>query len=176
MITGKMIVDGWKAKYDSSTGYDPETILINLNIVLREAFYFVTGQDSQSYSKEFSFIYSGVDIALPSDFRTTSGFSCGLYSNGLRVSYEIIGDKIRPSEYGTYKLIYIPELTDLTQLEDETPFSNAFLGALIFGLDRELNDSSIDPILEQNADAKFQKMLGLATKNTRKTPLVYNMG
>lgn len=179
MITAQQIVDTWEAKYDSETGHSTDTLLVNLNLVLRDAYYKVANSDSRFFSKsaQLNFLDSKAD--LPSDFRTTAFIDGGLYnSSDKEIDYIITEEdkvKISDSINGALTLKYLPAFNDLTSLSEETIFEDAFLNALVFGLDREIHDTERNPIMEQNADAKFQRQLHMAMRATRKTSNVINL-
>lgn len=179
MMTAQQIVGTWEAKYDSSTGHNPDTLLANLNLVLRNAYYKVCNSDSRFFSKSDQLIFSNSEADLPSDFRTTSFIGGGVYnSSGKEIDY-IINDegkiKVSDSINGILKLKYLPHYSNLTALSEETIFGDVFLNALVFGLDREIHDTERNPIMEQNADAKFQRQLHMAMRATRKTSNVINL-
>ena len=179
MITAQQIINTWQIKYDSSTGHEPNTLMANLNLVMRDAFYKICNSDSRFFSTTATLVFNGSPVDLPDDFRTTAFIGGGLYDqNDVKIGYEIKAGGVistNNNTTGSLTLKYLPNYIDVENPEDDTIFDEAFLNALVFGLDREIHDTERNPIMEQNADAKFQRQLHMALKATRKTSNVIKM-
>lgn len=140
---------------------------------------------------------------LPTDFEDVKELGFGLFElnsdgtlgnmlqelpadstdNGYYLGGEIVGLVYTPSLYFTqtptstqnYRLRYIPVLTELTSLADETILDKRFLQLARDFVLKEYAIFDEDPAKEQVADQRYRLSQAEYIKNARKTPGVYSV-
>lgn len=186
MITINQMITHWQNMYGEANLLDSPTTILWGNLINKKVRNMIIEANESAYIQEESYVTTGSKtFTLPTDFESTRFFGCGLfYTKNDEIGEEIIfevkdgglleTDVTIPAGQ-TIKLLYMPRLTVLSDIDDEMIIPDEFMDVALYGFDFMYAQRDRDPVAINNASALFVESVNSMIDQIVDTPKLYSM-